>query len=187
MNVVESSRELQIRFSGSGGQGLILAASILANALCAEGKRVAQSQSYEPTSRGGLSRADIVAGAECIDYPLVTALDCLLVMDGIAISASGALINDRTLIICDQEKVPDPSALPARALRLPLTESARELGNHRVANIVALGAMVALGGFCGRESLDRALRNKAPPKFLRLNLEAFELGTRLAESVESPA
>jgi len=180
-----SGQDTQIRFSGSGGQGLILAASILANALCAEGKRVAQSQSYEPTSRGGLSRADIVAGSHRIDYPLVTLLDCLLVMDGIAMRASTDLINEDTLIICDREKVGGSASAPAFAHALPLTESARDLGNHRVANIVALGAMVALGGYCGKESLDRALREKAPPRFLRLNLEAAELGARLAESVRA--
>jgi 2-oxoglutarate ferredoxin oxidoreductase subunit gamma len=183
---MERDRPLQIRFSGSGGQGLILAASILATAFCAEGKQVAQSQSYEPTSRGGLSRADIVAGDNRIDYPLVTALDCLLLMDRVAVSASGALIDSRTRIICDQEKIPESSTLPAHAQRLPLTESARELGNHRVANIIALGAMVTLGGYCTGESLNQALRQKAPPRFLGLNLEAVEMGARLAESIRTP-
>lgn len=187
MNKLERQQNLQIRFSGSGGQGLILAASILATALCAEGRRVAQSQSYEPTSRGGLSRADIVAGNRRIDYPLVTSLDCLLVMDSVAASASRALVNDRTAIICDQERVSDSLPLLADAHRFALTENARELGNHRVANIIALGAMVALGKFCSPEALDQALRQKVPPKHLRLNLEAAELGARLAESVQTPA
>ncbi len=178
MSEMEDDAQLQIRFSGSGGQGMILAASILARAFCTEGRQVAQSQSYEPTSRGGLSRADIVAGMGVIDYPLVTSLDCLLVMDGIAVDASGALINEHTLIICDRDKVADSVALPARTHRLPLTESARELGNHRVANIVALGAMVALGGYCDWQALQQALRQKAPPKYLSLNLEAAELGAR---------
>jgi 2-oxoglutarate ferredoxin oxidoreductase subunit gamma len=175
--------ELQIRFSGSGGQGLILAATILAEALCGEGKRVAQSQSYEPTSRGGLSRADIVSGIDHVDYPLVTALDCLLVMDSIAVDASETLVNEHTLIICDRERG-EPSAGPRDRLhRLPLTESARQLGNQRVANIIALGAMVALGDYCRWESLDQAIRFKAPPRFLSLNLEAAERGARLAAEI----
>ena len=65
----------EIRFSGSGGQGLILSARTLATALTLDGKKVAQSQSYEPTSRGGLSRSDLVVAQETVDYPLVTKLD----------------------------------------------------------------------------------------------------------------
>ena len=61
---------LEIRFSGSGGQGLILAARILAAALVAQGRNVAQSQSYEPVSRGGLSRSDLVISDGEADFPL---------------------------------------------------------------------------------------------------------------------
>ena len=67
-------KQLEIRLSGSGGQGLILAAGILAEALVAEGRSAAQSQSYEPTSRGGLSRSDLVVSDGEADYPLVTCM-----------------------------------------------------------------------------------------------------------------
>ena len=63
------SNELQIRLSGSGGQGLQLSARVLAAAFADEGRIVALSQSYEPTSRGGVSRSDLVVGDGLVDYP----------------------------------------------------------------------------------------------------------------------
>ena len=66
---------IEIRIGGTGGQGLILAAKMLADALAAGGKRVAQSQTYEPTSRGGFCNADLVVSDAEVDFPLTTALD----------------------------------------------------------------------------------------------------------------
>ena len=70
----------QIRFSGSGGQGLQPVAKILGAVVAADGRHIALSQSYEPTSRGGLSRADLVISEGAADYPLVTQLDYLIVL-----------------------------------------------------------------------------------------------------------
>ena len=72
----------EICLSGSGGQGLILAGIILAEAAGVhEGKHVAQSQSYGPEARGGASKAEVVISDEEIDYPMATRLDLLLAMN----------------------------------------------------------------------------------------------------------
>ncbi len=71
--------DFEVRISGSGGQGILLAGRILADALGHEALNVAQSQSYEPTSRGGLSRADLVASDAEVDYPLASDLDYLVI------------------------------------------------------------------------------------------------------------
>ena len=60
----------EVRIGGTGGQGLILSGKMLADALAAEGKHVAQSQTYEPTSRGGFCNADLVIADGEVDYPL---------------------------------------------------------------------------------------------------------------------
>ena len=61
----------EIRFGGTGGQGLQLSAKLLADALSEQGLNVARSQSYEPTSRGGISRADLVISHDALDFPLL--------------------------------------------------------------------------------------------------------------------
>ncbi len=166
----------EIRFSGTGGQGLQLSAKILADALNAEGKRVARSQSYEPTSRGGISRSDLVVSNATVDYPLATALDYLIVLDQGAVEASRAMLRDGSTIIVDSRHVTEPPKGNFVIHSLPLSETAVKLGNERVANIVCLGALIGLGGICSFETLVETVRAGVPKKFLDLNLEAVAVG-----------
>ena len=170
----------EIRFSGSGGQGLILSAKFLSAALVSEGYNVSQSQSYEPVSRGGLSRSDLVVSKGQPAFPLSRGLDFLLVLDGAAAQASNMLLRDDSLVMVDSELVPEPPVGKFTFLSLPFVETARDLGNKRVANIVALSALVARTGVCSTDTLEAIVRNKSPQKFARLNIEAFEVGKQLA-------
>jgi 2-oxoglutarate ferredoxin oxidoreductase subunit gamma len=175
---VSASEPIEVRLSGSGGQGLQLSARILAEAFVLEGRTVAQSQSFEPTSRGGVSRSDLVVGDGPIAYPLVTALDHLLVLDQIAVAVSAHLLKRGASVLVDNERVPSPPAGEVSVCALPLCETARALGNERVANVVALGALA--GGLCADAALERAVRALVPRKFVDLNLEALAAGRRLA-------
>jgi 2-oxoglutarate ferredoxin oxidoreductase subunit gamma len=172
--------ELEIRLSGTGGQGLILCARILSEALILEGRTIAQSQSYEPTSRGGVSRSDLVVGDGVPDYPLVTALDLLLILDQGAVGASEGLTKPSAIVMADSLRVPEPPRGDFTLHALPLCETARALGNERVANIVALGALIDLSGICQRDSLERAIQEGTPRGYQDLNLEAMREGFRLA-------
>ena len=70
----------QIVLTGTGGQGLILAGIILAEAAVLDGKQAIQTQSYGPEARGGASRAEVLISDEAIDYPKVQKADTLLAM-----------------------------------------------------------------------------------------------------------
>ena len=117
----------EIRLSGSGGQGLILAGRILAEALVREGKRVAQSTSYEPTSRGGLSRADLVVSTGELDYPLVTALNLVVILDPVAVASASGVLAPQALVVIDQQIDARPRG-DCHILALPLVQTARSLG-----------------------------------------------------------
>jgi len=181
MGTMVDRHNIQIRLSGTGGQGLILAGRMLAQALVIEGSRVAQSQSYEPTSRGGVSRADLVVSQSEVDYPLVTDLDYLLVLDQSALNISEGLINPGAVVLVNTTLVPQPHSGDFSVQALPLTDVARSLRNPRVTNVVSLGALVALGDFCKFESLEKAVAQMAPKKFNKLNLEALRSGRNLVE------
>lgn len=177
----------EIRFSGAGGQGLQLCARLLSLALAREGRTVAASQGYEPTSRGGLSRSDMVVSSEgAADYPLVTALDYLVVLDQTAVAASEGLLCDGALVLADSRRVTSPpEAGKGRRcdLRsLPFSETAIRLGNERVANVIALAALVGIAGLCKRETLEQTVRAGTPAKFLDLNLDAMRAGLAMASS-----
>ncbi len=171
----------EIRLSGSGGQGLQLSARILAQVFINTGAHVAQSQSYEPTSRGGMSRSDLVIDEGTPDYPLAASLDILLILDECAAGASEDILGKDALVLVDSERVKTP---PKSGMALPLTRKARELGNIRVANIIALGAINAFAGFCSENELESAVRSSVPARFLDLNLEALAAGYELAGAKE---
>ena len=173
---------VEIRLSGTGGQGLILGAMILAEALIAEGHQVAQSQAFEPVSRGGVSRSDLVAGTAMPEYPLVTALDVLLVLDQCAVEVSQGLVRSGGLVLVDAERVPHPPDGQLRRVALPLVATALRVGNARVANMVALGAMAVLGGLCALDALERAVRAGVPPAFLEPSVAALAAGADLAQT-----
>jgi 2-oxoglutarate ferredoxin oxidoreductase subunit gamma len=174
--------DIEVRFSGAGGQGLILSTRMLADALIGEGWSVAQSQSYEPTSRGGLSRADIVAAkGSTPDFPLATSLDLLLILDEVAAKASTGHIKSGAQVVVDPDMVKTLPEGDFNITKLRFNDKARGLGNARVANIIALGAMMTLSPICPWESLEAAVRQHAPKAFLELNLQALDAGRQMIE------
>jgi len=178
---------VEIRIGGTGGQGLILCAKMLADALAAAGRRVAQSQTYEPTSRGGYCNSDLVISEGEVDFPLATALDCLVLLDQMAVKPSWGLLKPGALVIADTRLCPELPEGGYRIYRLPLSRRAIELGSERVANIVALGALAALGALCERSLLEQAVRAETPKSFLDLNLDALAAGYSLGEQTASSA
>lgn len=176
-----SDERTEIRFSGAGGQGLQLSAKILAAALSGQGSSVAQSQSYEPTSRGGLSRSDLIVSDSATGYPLATGLDYLLILDDAALEASSGLINASSVVMTDSRRVNSSPAGKAKAQSMPFSESALTLGNERVANIVALGSLIGKSGLCPKEIMEETISAMVPAKFKDLNLQAFARGIELAD------
>jgi 2-oxoglutarate ferredoxin oxidoreductase subunit gamma len=170
---------MELRIAGTGGQGLLLAGRILADALTAGGRHVAQSQTYEPTSRGGYCNADLVVADDAIDYPLATALDVLVLLDRLAVAPSWPLLKAGALVIADTRLCPELPAGNTRVLHLPLTRTAIELGSERVANIVALGALEQLTSLCDRDVLAHKVRVDAPRSLVQLNLDALAAGAAL--------
>jgi len=166
----------EIRFAGSGGQGLILSARMLFCAMSLEGKTAARSQGYEPTSRGGFCFSDVVAGDGELDYPLSTGLDYMLVLDQVGVAPSQSLLRKGALVIADERLTPEPPTKNVDLHRVPLTDQAIAIGNIRVANIIGLGLMCGLGGICGKDALIEAIKLETPKNFLDFNLEALDAG-----------
>lgn len=173
------SARIEIRIAGTGGQGLILSGKMLAEALASIGRRVAQSQTYEPTSRGGYCNSDLVVTEGEVDFPLATALDGLVLLDRLAIGPSWPLLKKGSLVIADTRlELPEGDH---RIHRLPLIRTAIDLGSERVANMVALGSLTHLANLCERKVLEQVVRAETPKSYLELNLDALAAGYRLGE------
>jgi 2-oxoglutarate ferredoxin oxidoreductase subunit gamma len=166
----------EIRLAGEGGQGLILAGVILAEAASAiEGMSVAQTQSYGPEARGGASRSEVVLSDQEIDYPRVVQANVLLAMSQEAHDRFGGELKEDGLLLVDSILV--HSVDRVSAYRVPITRLAEEATGDRVAaNVVALGLIVGLTGVVSREAVEAALSRHVPKAAREGNLRAFEAG-----------
>lgn len=173
---------IEIRLSGSGGQGLIFAGIILAEAAgIYDGKFVCQTQSYGPEARGGASKAEVVISDEMIDYPKAIKPDLLLAMNQKSCDSYFFDLKHKGTLIVDSTFV---KQLPTTcAIAIPFTQIAREkLGKEIGANIVALGALAALSGVVSLTSLEAAVLNRIPAGAEEFNKKALALGIEAARS-----
>jgi len=171
---------IEIRLAGSGGQGLITGMQILSRALALEGRRAAQSQSYEPTSRGGFCYSDLVVCDDGADYPLAIKLDMVAALSQVGLDRSLTLVRPGALVVVDERLVPDPPRRGFDLHVLPISRRALATGSSRIANVVALGALSRLSRLCAGDSLEEAVRLETPAKFADLNLAALREGFDLA-------
>ncbi|MEJ2199743.1 MAG: 2-oxoacid:acceptor oxidoreductase family protein [Desulfuromonadaceae bacterium] len=168
----------EIRFSGAGGQGLITAGIILAEAAAInEGKFAAQSQSYGPEARGGASKSEVIISDGPIDYPKATIVDACLAMTQESADKYAVGIKDGGVLLIDTDFVKNEPKGNFKTYKLPIMRTAKEdLGREIVANVVALGAMIALTGVVSKEAGLKAVLAKVPAAFVELNEKAFNLG-----------
>lgn len=172
----------EIRLSGAGGQGLVLAGVILGEAACLyDGKNAVQSQSYGPEARGGASKSEVIISDEAIDYPKATAIDVLLALNQESCDKYCRDIKAGGTVIVDTSFVRRPPSGDFRLYPLPIIERTREeIGKLFVANIVSIGALVGLTGVISRDSLEKAVLARVPKGTEEINKKALALGYCLA-------
>lgn len=169
----------EVRIAGFGGQGVILAGVILAEAAGVyEDKEVVQTQSYGPEARGGAARAEVIISDERITYIKAVSPDILLALSQPALDRYLSDIDrSRALVLVDRTIVNSWPSDVSQFYAIPATRLAEEiLGKRIVANIVMLGAMAALSDIVALSSLQKALIAQLPPSVQELNLRALELG-----------
>jgi len=172
------SERFEIRFSGAGGQGLITAGIILAEAASIiEGKHAVQSQSYGPEARGGASKSEVIISDAPIDYPKATIVDACLAMTQESADKYANGIKPGGVLLIDADFVKKEPKGDFKVYKMPIMRTAKEdLGREIVANVVALGAMIALTNAVSREAGEKAVLAKVPEAFLDLNKKAYNLG-----------
>jgi 2-oxoglutarate ferredoxin oxidoreductase subunit gamma len=173
----------RIVFSGSGGQGVITAAIILAEAAAIyEGLNAVQTQVYGPEARGGATRSDIVISEEPIHYPKVLNPHFLVSLTQEAYNKYAMLIRPGGLLLLDSHFAKQEPKIDAHQVELPMYESVMDrIGKPIVFNICMLGAFLGLTGLVKVKSILRVLEDKIPTDFLKMNRKALEIGLQLAE------
>jgi 2-oxoglutarate ferredoxin oxidoreductase subunit gamma len=170
----------EIRFSGFGGQGIILAAVITGRAaVMYDGKYAVQTQVYGPEARGGASMSAVIIDDDPILFPKVTTPDIYVIMSqegfekyGVQAGAGAVMLLDSTLVF---------SRPPCRYIEIPATGDARTtLGREIVANIIMLGALVEVTGIVSRNAIEKAILDSVPKGTESLNMKAMQRGFELA-------
>lgn len=170
------NQRYEIRLSGAGGQGMVLAGGILAEAACIyDGKFAVQTRSYGPEARGGASKSEIVIDSQEIDYPKVMIPDLLLAMTQEAYDKYYKDLKKDGIVIVDSFYV--TKLKKKDVVSIPITTLARqELEKELYANTVSLGIIVALTNVVSKESIEKAVLARAPKGTEETNKKALQLG-----------
>ncbi len=169
----------EIRLAGTGGQGIILAGIILADAAIRDGKNAAQTQSYGAEARGGASRCEVVIANTEIDFPEVIQADMLLCMSQEACDRYYRSLKKDGLLLVDGSQVrrlPRTQVLGADFTTWAIEETGREIA----ASVLALGFLVGITHLVSQQSLEEAVIAQTPRGTAETNLKALRRG--LAEA-----
>lgn len=169
----------EIRVGGLGGQGVILCGMIIGKAASIfDGKHATLIQAFGPEARGSAASAQVTLADEPIGYPYVRKPDVLVVMSPDAYSTFVPTLKEGGLLLYESELVTPNNHLPAgaKALGVPATRLAEELGRRLVMNIVMVGFFTATTQLVSYEAARKAVLDSVPKGTEELNLKAFEAG-----------
>jgi 2-oxoglutarate ferredoxin oxidoreductase subunit gamma len=175
------AEQREMRLAGLGGQGLILAGIIVAEAAgIYEGKEVAQTQAYGAEARGGFSRSDVVIRDEEILFPKASKLDFLLAMSQSAYEENLPSLKKGGTLLVDSTYVSEVSG--TNMFAIPFSKIAKQkFGRENVANIIALGAITQVFPIISEKSMEKAVLNRVPKRFIEMNKQAFKEGVNLGD------
>lgn len=175
-----TSEATGVRLAGRGGQGVMLAGFLLAQAGMTDGQRVVQTQSYGPEARLGAAKSDVILSRSEIAYPEVIEPDIFLCLSHDALIAYAPGVGPAATSIIEQRAIGHLDVEGATVL--PLADTARRCALPLAANIVGLGVLIGLTGVVSERSLREALAARVAPGSLAMNLQALAAGLRLAAS-----
>jgi 2-oxoglutarate ferredoxin oxidoreductase subunit gamma len=181
--------EQRVIIAGFGGQGVLMAGKLLAQAGMLEGRHVTWLPSYGPEMRGGTANCNVIVSDEPIGAPIVTEATCLIAMNLPSLDRFEPALVTGGLLLINRSLVPRGAGrADVRALEVPANEIAERHGSTRVANVVMLGAYLAATGAVRRESVVAAIEELLGRSKLHLrpiNLAALDEGMSLATPVHA--
>jgi len=172
--------KLEVIMAGFGGQGIMLMGEILAHSAMMEGKEVSWIPSYGPEMRGGTANCMVVVSDKRIPSPIISFPDVLVAMNKPSMEKFSPLVKSGGLIILNRAMIDvKPARDDAEILEVDAGGIADELGNMKVANMVALGAMVGKTGIAHPKTVLSSIDHFLPPhrkSMYEINEKAFMRG-----------
>ena len=171
----------EIMFAGFGGQGILLMGKILAHAAMEEGFEVAWVPSYGPEMRGGTAYCTVVIGDRPIGSPIIKNPLHLVAMNGPSLEKFATTVKKGGIVFVNSSLIGfGANRDDVDELRVPVVEIAKELGNVRAANIVALATFVARSKIVALDTLKACVKEefRRKTKLIPLNMEAIRIGSQ---------
>ena len=170
----------ELRLAGSGGQGVILATVVLAEAALLSGKHTAQSQAYGPEARGGSCKAETLISDTPIGFTKVQNPTFLMVLTQRSFDHYGPETDENCLILMDSSLSVPEGTRAKNIVSLPILDTAKNVvGRIQTANIVAVGCINELLHITDNKTMERAVMMHIPKGTEKLNIKALEEGRNL--------
>ena len=180
------SDRYELRLSGSGGQGLILAGKVLAQAaVIYDHKNAVQSQSYGPEARGGASKSDVVVSEGDIDYPKAQFVDILLCLTQESCDRYISSLKKDGILLVDENFVQQIPKGKFKVIKVPIINiAAKDVGLGVVANIVSLGLIQAITEVVSYDALKQSILERVPKGTEHINIKALDAGIKMGEKLK---
>ena len=181
---------MEVVMAGFGGQGLMLIGKLLAEASMDEGKEVSWLPSYGPEMRGGTANCTVVVSDDPVASPVINMPQSLIVMNRPSLEKFGPQVKKGGLVIINSSLIDIGTGRDdVREVRIPCNEEAQAIGSDKSANMVALGAYIALTGVCSLESVIKWMEHQfeGKAKIIDFNRQALERGFELGKAQEVKA
>jgi 2-oxoglutarate ferredoxin oxidoreductase subunit gamma len=176
----------EARFSAVGGQGIILAGTIIADAAHLEGLHAAGSPTYTAQVRGGPTKVDVIVDSERILFPRTDAIDFFLSLATRSYKQFGTDIKEGAPVVIDPNmvEIPDEHREIYKIYEVPIIQlTHKEMGRMVYTSAVALGTMVALTDVVSEEAVREALKQRAPKGTEMHNMKALGVGIEAVQAL----
>ncbi|MDK2564999.1 2-oxoacid:acceptor oxidoreductase family protein [Romboutsia sedimentorum] len=171
--------KVEVRLSGSGGQGLILAGIILAEGAISSKLNAVQTQSYGPEARGGASKSEVIISDSEINFPKILKPKILLSLTQKSLNEYLKDVDKSGIIVVDSSIEVECREI-ANIYKFPIIDSSKEvMGSSVAANMVALGVLSQLIDDIDTENIKKSMIKRVPKGTEKLNIAAFEKGIEL--------
>lgn len=175
-------KRVEVRISGLGGQGVVLAGEILGRAAVYDGKYAVQTQSYGAEARGSAAKSEVIISDKKIGFPKVRKCDILVTMSQSALNKHLDDLKENGILLVDRDKVKEVPKVKAKVFGIPATRIAEtELKSRIYANAIMLGALTKITGIVSKEAVKKAIVDSVSKETKERNLEGFGKGLGLAE------
>jgi len=172
--------KIEVKISGLGGQGVVLAGQILGRAAVYDGKNAVQTQSYGAEARGSAAESEVIISDGKIGFPIVRKCDILIAMSQEVVEKNITDLKEDGILLVDSSTVKKVPETKARIFKIPATEIAEKMFGAKIyVNMIMLGVLTNITKLANEKSFTRAIKETVSTEAININLRAYKKGLTL--------